>query len=88
MSTTYPFTPMLLRKGFNKIGGLLTRPVRKALEAIDAASRGTPSVKGETAPVSSGLLSLHTEARDAAKNLEKNRKFAQTEGTQGQVILG
>lgn len=81
MSTTYPFTPSILKGGF-------LRKARAIREAIDATARGTPSVKGETAPVSSGLLSLHTEARDAAKNLEKNRKFAQTEGTQGQVILG
>lgn len=81
MSTTFPLTPSIFRGGFSRIA----RAVR---DNVLTAAKGTPSVKGETAPVSSGLLSLHTEARDAAKNLEKNRKFAQTEGTQGQVILG
>lgn len=37
--------------------------------------------------MSSGLLTLNTSVKDASKDLKK-RKFAETEGTQGQIILG
>lgn len=46
------------------------------------------SLRGETSPVSVGLLSMHTTQAEAARNLEKKRRFAEVEGTQGQVILG
>lgn len=45
--------------------------------------------EGETTNLPSyGLLSVHTSQVEAAKNLEKKRRFAEVEGTQGQVILG
>lgn len=81
MSTTYPLTPSIFKGGFSRKANAVTNNVL-------TAARGTPSVKGETAPVSSGLLSLHTTQTEASKNLEKKRKFSEVEGTQGQVILG
>ena len=72
---------------------LKERKERKAAadaELVNNRLTASYSEAPETADnnTSAGLLSLNTPVDEAIKDLQKRRKFAQTEGTQGQVILG